>query len=220
MKGAADPNIRQTFMKTDHESFSFAQSAAAHGRTLKTEVLYAGMRDPLNDNEHPFYAVELEAQKSLGITPDSKLLVVERARVLDVPVSGEATKLNPSAFQRSYLNPARFPPDFLQKHFPPDSLQKPHDTGVSLMELYDRYGRELGYTVASRDTVLSARGVNLYEVNLIRQHYHADPRGRIVLDAEQRLYARDSSSGEMFVLEFLKASYLDDWKYEVKNRPA
>jgi hypothetical protein len=68
--------------------------------------------------------------------------------------------------------------------------------------------------------LLTARLLSPYESNLLVQRYGSDSRDRAVLDAEQRLYALDPKTKEPFVLEFLKASYLEHWKYEIKNRPA
>jgi hypothetical protein len=39
-----------------------------------------------------------------------------------------------------------------------------------------------------------------------------------VLDAEQRLNAQTDVGGDIFVLEYLHALYID-WKYEIPNRP-
>lgn len=192
-------------MTNDHHSFSFTKSAEAHGRPLITAVIQAALRPPISDIEHPFYGVEQEACKALGLDENAKMIVIERARCTPPPHD------NPVAFHRAYLDPARFPEEFLQHDF----------SAESLMDLYSRYGSKAGYSVESRDTVLSARGANIYEVNLIRSpRFHANPHGRVVLDAQQRLYARDAATGKLFVLEFLQASYLEDWKYEIKNRPA
>ncbi|MBE0660062.1 MAG: UTRA domain-containing protein [Bryobacteraceae bacterium] len=188
-------------MIRDHNSFSFAHSAEAHRRNLRTEVIEKALRAPITDEEHPYFEAEQDAVAALGLTPGLEFLVIVRARVLDD---------EPSAFHRAYLNPMRLPPDFLE-----------HDFAVeSLIDLYNQYGPKYGYAVEHRDTILTARGANLYETNTILTRYKKNPHGRVVLDAEQRLYARDAVKGDLFVLEFLKASYLDHWKYEIKNRPA
>jgi DNA-binding GntR family transcriptional regulator len=181
----------------DHDAFSFARSAVSHGRPLKTDLISKASRLPLSDEEHPFFTVEQEAHRALGMSGNAEFLVIERARLLD----GQ-----PSAIHRVFLDPARFPEDFLIRHnFETDSL----------IEIYGRYGHKL----LSRDTVLTARGTNTYEINLLQKRYRSETR-RIVLDAEQQLHAADSTTRKPFVLEYLKASYLDDWKYEIKNRPA
>jgi len=144
--------------------------------------------------EKPFNKVEKTALEELGLSENSPL----RARLLDN---------QPSALHRVFLDPVRFPPNFLDCH----NLKE-----ESLISIYEQYG----FKLVSRDTVLVARGTNTYESSRINQRYHKDPHGRVVLDAEQRLYAQDPKTGNIFVLEFLKASYLDDWKYEIKNRPA
>jgi DNA-binding GntR family transcriptional regulator len=187
----------------DDHSFSFSRSAAARGLRFTTDVLEQTARVALPvDQEDSFYAFEQRAQAALGIEPDSPLLVIVRVRLFDG---------RPAAIQRTYLNPARFPAGFLQTH---DFRTE------SLTDIYQRYG----HTLLSRDTVLEARLANLHETNDFRR-YDESPRGlsvrsRVVLDAEQQLYAHGPQSQAPFVLEFLKASYLENWKYEIKNRPA
>jgi len=181
----------------DHEEFSFARSAVLEGKSLKTDLISATARLPLSDQEHPLYEVEQDAHRTLKLKPDTQFLVIERARLLDG---------KPSAIHRVFLDPSRFPGDFLERHkFGADSL----------IEIYGEYGHKL----LSRDTVLMARSTNMYEINLLRQRYHSETR-RIVLDAEQQLYAQNPNTPEPFVLEYLKASYFDDWEYKIRNRPA
>ena len=177
--------------------FSFSQSAGTHGRKLVTDVIEKNVRLPLPDG-NPFCAAERAAQKAIGLAENQPLVVIVRSRLLE----GQ-----PGAFHRAYLDPSRFPPDFLEKH---DFAKE------SLVDIYERYK----YQLLSRDTVLAARGANQYEEGLLAQRYKLESRGRVVLDAEQRLYARDPKTESRFVLEFLKASYFEHWKYEIKNRPA
>jgi DNA-binding GntR family transcriptional regulator len=176
--------------------YSFAKSAETHGNRLETHVLEAVRRRPTSDQSHPFYASEIEARKTLGIEPDSSFLVINRCRILnDVP----------GAIQRAYLDPARFPVDFVSRH---DFSKE------SLIGIYERYH----YKVIGRDTLLTARLPNQYESGLLEQRYgvrHHTP----VIDAEQCLYAKDSNR-RRFVLEYLRATYLENWKYEIPSRPA
>jgi len=188
-------------MNHDHPSFSFTQSVDARGHDLKTEIIQVSLRLPIDDVDHPFCVVEHEARKALGLGEDAKFIVIERVRLIEG---------NPSAFHRAYLNPSRFPREFLEHDF----------AAVSLIDLYHQYGEKLGFRVEARDTVLSARVANLYETNLLLQRYRSQSTRRVVLDAQQCLYARDLSTQNLFVLEYLQASYFENWKYEIKNRPA
>jgi len=190
----------------DYHAFSFTKSAETHERKLTTDVLEKEVRLPLSD-EDPFGPVERAAQKALGLAEDAPFMVIVRFRLLD----GE-----PSALHRVYLDPSKFKPDFLDVH----------DFGKeSLIDIY----AQNGYKTFARDTVLAARMANVYEDGLLKQKYKSEehksqnyiprPRWEVVLDAEQHLYAQDTG-GNRFVLEFLKASYFENWKYEIKNRPA
>jgi DNA-binding GntR family transcriptional regulator len=182
---------------TDH-SFSFTKSAGKRG--LTTKLIEAAVRFPMSDKEHPYYLVEQRVQEALGLNVNSEFIVIERLRLLDG---------RPGAFQRAYLNPARFP-------LPPTSFLTKHNFETeSLIDVYQQYG----YKLLSRDTVLAARSANLYEKNTINR-YRPRLETSVVLDAEQRLYAEDATSDSRFVIEFLKASYLENWQYEIKNRPA
>jgi DNA-binding GntR family transcriptional regulator len=178
----------------DH-SFSFTSSARA--RDLRTVVVEAGKRLPIHDRDDPYYRVEQRVCQELGVPADSQLIVIDRVRLLGG---------RPGAFQRAYLDPARFPDSFVNSH---DFSKE------SLIALY----QQCGYRLLSRDTVLEARAANLYEKNAMQQYV---PRSQVkfMLDAEQRLYAEDSKDKSRFVLEFLKASYPPNWRYEIKNRPA
>lgn len=176
--------------------YSFAKSAETHGNQLETHVLEVVRRPPTSDESHPFYTPEIEACRALGIEPDSSFLVINRCRILNGV---------PGAIQRAYLDPARFPVDFDSRH---------NFSTESLISLYGRYD----YKVLSRDTLLTARQPNKYECGLLLQRYgvlHLTP----VIDAEQCLYAEDSN-GQRFVLEYLRATYLENWKYEIRSRPA
>ncbi|WP_306536337.1 UTRA domain-containing protein [Geobacter sp.] len=214
----------------DHQAFSFTKSADAFNKSvdgivkkLTTKVLEATVRLPLSDKEHPFYSVEKAAQEALGLFADSPFILIERLRIFDK---------QPVAFHRAYLDPKRF--------HDPDNFLRSHDFETeSLIDIYIKHG----YEPVSRDTVLMARGANIYEKNMINlwikklqdetvelddkfksdkktKLYDSNPIVRVILDAEQKLYASDTKTGERFVLEFLKASYLENWKYEIKNRPA
>jgi DNA-binding GntR family transcriptional regulator len=197
--------VRSRSVIGEHRGFSFAKSAKLRGRALLNDVLEAAQRLPLEDSNHPFYKVEQRVQEQLGLAATSPFLVIERVRLLeDRP---DSDKKRAGALQRAYLDPARFPPDFLKRH----KFEK-----ESLIAIYEKYG----YKLTTRDTLLTARLLSPYESNLLVQRYGSDSRDRAVLDAEQRLYALDPKTKEPFVLEFLKASYLEHWKYEIKNRPA
>lgn len=181
---------------SDQDAFSFAESAKAHGEKLITQVLEKEIRLPLQDAEHSLYRMEQRAHQALGLGDKAPFIVIARFRLLH----GE-----PRAIHRAYLDPDRFPQDFLQKH----NLEE-----ESLIHVYNQYG----YDLNSRDTTLTARFTNPYERTLFYT-YHKDVSGRPILDAEQKLFAIDPKTRKPFVLEFLQASYLD-WKYEIKNRPA
>jgi DNA-binding GntR family transcriptional regulator len=183
---------------SDRHPFSFTQSAAAHGQKLETDVLEAKVRLPMEDPEHPFSGDELLAHEVLGLTGASPFIVIVRLRLLGG---------RPAVLHRVYLDPARFPAQFLDQH----DFKK-----ESLLEVY----KQNNYRPVSRDTTLMARGANLYEISQLLQKYHSGLGHRAVLDAEQRLFAQGPDNGPPFVLEFLKATYLENWKYEIKNRPA
>jgi len=178
----------------DH-SFSFTKSA--QGRGLTTEVIHQSVRFPMGDKDHPFYLVEQRVHEALGLARNLPFLFIERLRLLGG---------HPGALQRAYLNPSRFPQDFFERH----------DFKVeSLIDIYEQSGHRL----LSRDTVLAARLANVYEINTLNR-YGPSLQNRVVLDAEQRLYAEGPESKSPFIIEFLKASYLENWRYEIKNRPA
>jgi|HubBroStandDraft_6_1064221.scaffolds.fasta_scaffold355580_2 DNA-binding GntR family transcriptional regulator len=176
-------------------AFSFTNSARARG--LTTKVIEAAMRLPIHHKDDPYYLVEQRAREALDLPADSQFIVIERLRLLDG---------RPGALQRAYLSPARFADDFLASH---------DFSRVSLIDLYQRRG----YKLLSRDTVLAARFANLYEKNSVNR-YVPHLQTNVVLDAEQRLYAENPNDRSHFVLEFLKASYFENWRYEIKNRPA
>ena len=178
-----------------HHSLSFTRSAK---KPLTTKLIEKALREPMDDDSHPFYLLEQQAREALSLPPDSKFIVIERLRLLDQ---------RPGALQRAYLNPARFPEDFLEVH----DFEK-----ESLIAIY----KQCGYTQLSRDTVLSVRDeLNTYQKNVLRG-LGFDAQTSAVLDAEQRLYAEDPHHNSRFVLEFLNATYLGGWRYEIKNRPA
>lgn len=180
----------------DHQSFSFSRSAEDHKETLSNETLEATIRPPNPDKESFFHQVEQDAQNALGLSKDSPFLVIQRVRLL---------KDKPTVIHRVFLNPARFPQDFLKHDFKTKSL----------IDLY----RQSGYEPAWRDTVLKARLLNPEERNLLIYKFNWKAQQIAVLDAEQQMYSRDRN-GQTFLLEYLKATYMDGWKYEIKNRTA
>lgn len=177
------------------KSFSFSKSARKH--ELETVLIEAALRLPLSDKSHYLYRVERDAQKALGLSKRSPFITIRRLRMLD---------RQPGAIQQVYLSPARFKRNFLKRH----DFQS-----ESLIDVYEANG----YRLVSRDTVLGARFANLYEVNLLSK-YSPGLITRAVLDAEQQLFAQEAPEGSQFVLEYLKATYLENWRYEIKNRPA
>ena len=188
----------------DHEGFSFRTSAQAHGDALETRVVELAIRRPFDGAQldNSYFDCELIAHEELGLAGTDPFLVIARVRVL---------KSRPSVIHRAYLNPARFPKEF----------QKEHDfSRESLIDVYKQYG----YTLLSRDTVLEARIANFNEINILtpnyKKPYQSEPRANVVLDAEQKLWATHPPSDKPFVLEFLKATYIEHWKYGIKNRPA
>ena len=188
----------------DHHPFSFTKSVESFHRKLTNDVLKVEVRLPLDqgyiaksEEQHPFHEVERKAQSALGLAEDEPFLIIERFRLLDE---------RPSALHRAYLDPSRFPETFVRQH---DFRTK------SLLDAYVEYGYELLY----RDTVLEARVANVYEIGVLTQRYKSQSHDRVVLDAEQLLFARDRDTGKPFVLEFLKASYLEHWKYTIRHRP-
>lgn len=180
---------------SDQDAFSFAESAKAHGEKLVTQVLEKEIRLPLQDEEHSLYHMEKRAHQALGLDDKAPFIVIARFRLLHN---------EPRAIHRAYLDPDRFPKNFLDHNFEEESL----------IHIYNQYGYEL----TSRDTTLTARFTNLSERALFSS-YHKDVAGRPILDAEQKLFAIDPKNRKSIILEFLQASYLD-WKYEIKNRPA
>jgi DNA-binding GntR family transcriptional regulator len=187
----------------DHHPFSLTKSARSHDRELTNDLVVAEVRLPVGqdhqeaDEKHPFHDVERKAQRELGLAEHELFIVVERFRLLDGC---------PLALHRAYLNPSRFPSDFLKRY------------SFSIVSLIDTY-TECGYELLYRDTVLEARSTNTYERALLAQWYQSKSRDYAVLDAEQLLFAKDPTTGMAFVLEFLKASYLEHWQYTIKNRP-
>ena len=177
-------------------SFSFTQSARGHGHPLTTDVKEAAARLPSANQGDLLYATEHRAYRALGLSLPAPFIVIERVRLFDG---------HPGALQRVYLNPANFSNDFLERH---------NFATESLIDIYRHYG----YTLKSRDTVLAARLTSPYE-QIEMSRYDKTFWSRVVLDAEQLLYA-DKTGRSSFVLEFLKASYFDGWRYEIKNRPA
>jgi DNA-binding GntR family transcriptional regulator len=140
--------------------------------------------------------MEKRAHQALGLSEQAPFIVIARLRLLHN---------EPRVIHRAYLDPDRFPKDFLGSH----NFEK-----ESLIHIYN----QSGYEVTSRDTALTARFTNPYERTLFYT-YHKDVSGRPILGSEQKLFAIDPKTRTPFVLEFLQASYLD-WVYEIKNRPA
>jgi DNA-binding GntR family transcriptional regulator len=177
-------------------SYSFTASAAIRGSRLENRLIEAVRRPALGDLRHPFYRQEAIAAEVLGIAPGGDLLLISRFRIVDG---------KPGVFQRAYLHPERFPADLFTKH----DLTK-----ESLIGIYSG----CGYKILSRDTRLTARLANQYESGYLSQHHgpqHLIP----VIDSEQCLYAEDPA-GTRFVLEYLRAAYLEDWQYDIPTRPA
>jgi UTRA domain len=202
----------------DCHAFPFTASAERFDQPLFTEVLEKAIRLP-SDDEHPFSHFEKKAQEELGLARNSPFMIICRVRLM----GGEV-----KVFHRAYLNPKFFPENFLELH---------DFATVSLIDIYESYNLK----PLSRDTTIKARCANLYEIAEIKQayliriqwlkdHHHSDIEIRdaekklkaaefpqIVLDAEQKLYVQGQNG--KFVLEYLQASYLEDWEYTIKNRP-
>ena len=184
-----------TAQESKGPSFSF--TASASGRQLTTDLIEAAIRSPMDDQLHTSYQVERRVHDALRLEAGSPFIVIRRLRLIDG---------HPGAFQDVYLNPSFFPNDFVTRH---------NFQSESLIKIYESYG----YHPRSRDTRLVARFANIYEINTLRKYGDLDTRA--VLDAEQRLYG-DSPGDDKpsMVIEFMKASYLDNWRYQIKGRPA
>ena len=178
-------------------TYSFSRSAVTHGNRLATHVILAAKRSTISDESHPFYVSEQEAITTLGLNAGADLIVIHRCRIVND---------EPGALQRAYLDPSRFPPGFLESH---------DFAAESLIEIYEKEG----YNVFSRDTALKARCLNQYESGLLELRYKVQHHDSPVLEAEQCLYAEDRA-GQRFVLEYLRSTYLENWTYEIPNRPA
>jgi DNA-binding GntR family transcriptional regulator len=188
---------------SDDHGFSFTASAKAKMEELVTNVIDVSVRLPIDDpDDAGFYDHEREAQKALKLEPNQPFITIFRVRLL---------RKRPSVIHRAYLNPAHFPPNF----------EKLHDfSAESLISTYRQHGHEL----ITRDTVLKARITTLHEIQILSptygSPYNTEPRANVVLDAEQLLWAKRPGSEDRYVVEFLKASYVEHWKYTIKNRPA
>lgn len=182
---------------------------------LENVIEEVSVRLPRDDKEHALYEVEKRAHEVLGLEPELPFLVIVRVRLI---------KGVPSALHVVYLDPRKFPGEFNDTYteleqeslFSKDKLKH-----GSLIDIYEQYK----YEMASRDTMLSARWPTIYEQSIFRKYpFKEYPSVNLttgaVLDAEQQLYAKDPKTGETFVLEYLKASYFNNWKYNIKNRPA
>ena len=180
--------------------FSLSKAALQQGHPLETKVIEQGIRLPLeSEDEVVWTAMEKRAQASLGLKPDEPFIVIVRFRKLTDPSSD----VPQYAISRVYLNPSRFPADFLSHDFAKESLT----------HLY----RQNGYELTRRDTVLQARSPNLYERNELKMNGYDISPVQPVLHAEQELFAKIADKEE-FHLEFLQATYVN-WTYTIKNRP-
>jgi len=192
--------------------FSLSKAALKEGHPLETKVIEKAIRLPLVSKEDVVWtAMEKRAQASLGLKPDEPFIVIVRLRKLTDPAS-EAPQF---AISRVYLNPARFPADFLDKDQDKDKDKTEEDyfSKVSLTHLY----RQQGYELTRRDTVLQARTPYLFERNELKMNGYDISPVQPVLHAEQELFAKTGDKEE-FHLEFLQATYVN-WVYTIKNRP-
>jgi DNA-binding GntR family transcriptional regulator len=180
------------------EPFSFSTSAAHHHERLVTTLLDpVAARLPIADDSHPLYELERRAQAALGLGSDEKMTVILRVRHLHG---------RPLVLHRVYLDAARFPAGIFAKL----------DFGTkSVLDVY----RSREYRLLSRDTVLQARLTNTYEDNILGK-FDRDVHLQAVLHAEQRFFADGADDPEPFVLEYMQATYLEHWQYEIRNRPA
>ncbi len=188
----------------ENDGFSFAKHALERKQKLETRVLEKAIRKPIIDDDNPALTeMEQKAHQTLQLAADEPFIVIARMRIL-----GDL----PKVIQRVYLDPKRFPPDFLELH---------DFANESLVHIY----RNNGYQLTTRNTHLQARFAWIYDKvdflnNLDRDHetfYHKynDP----ILYAQQDLFAENKETGEKIVLEFMQAAYVD-LVYDVLDRPA
>jgi DNA-binding GntR family transcriptional regulator len=176
------------------DAFSLSRTALLHGHKLDTRVSEKALRLPLDDG--PWSDFESKAQNLLGLAGDEAFIFLLRVRSLgDQPPDAPMM-----AIQRVYLNPRRFPDNFLEKH---DFGQE------SLIHVYRHYG----YKLLTRDTRLKPRLAYLHE----RNDFHLQPYEPL-LHAEQETFA-EIPTGEKIILEVMQATYRN-WVYEIKDRPA
>jgi DNA-binding GntR family transcriptional regulator len=185
----------------DHQLFSLSQSAKEHDIPIKTDIIELAIRLPVSNEELFVYGVERRAQSALGLDANSRFISIQRVRLLR---DTKSQKDIPNVIQRVYLNPARFPENFLEDHkFETESLSS----------IYQGYR----YEVDVRDTTLTARLLHPDERQVLMSKFKWHPTPTAVLDAEQQTYARDKA-GRTVLLEYLKATYMEGWEYKIKNR--
>lgn len=193
LQGDGSAMVLSALVHHEAEEFSFTRSAHLLGEEVRTEVIAREMvmRLPFADN--PLTKMETRAHNALGLMEPEPFIVIPRIRYL----GGK-----PRALHRVYLDPKRFSPTFLTDH---DFAKE------SLIRIYDSYG----YTLTSRDTILTARLPNRLELHdLALQN---EPSYTPVLIAEQKLFALDPATKTPFVLEFLQGTYLH-WEYRIEDR--
>lgn len=161
-----------------------------------TELIGASVRRS-HVSEHPLFSSEQDALHKLNLQPEDRMLVITRAEKFQAQTIG---------LQHSYLDPSKFPGNFLDRH---------NFAEESLPDIYCQYG----YLVGSYDYTMYARTVNVYETSLLIQRYRTLSHIRVVLDVERVLWAASKETGERFVLEFFKGSYFDGYNFEIRDYP-
>ena len=194
LHGDGSAMVLSALIHHEAEEFSFTRSAHLLGEEVRTEVIAREMvmRLPLPDN--PLTQMETRAYTALGLMEPEPFIVIPRIRYL----GGK-----PRALHRVYLDPKRFSPTFLADH---DFAKE------SLITVYEAYG----YTLTSRDTILTARFPNRLELHDLA--LQDAPAYTPVLVAEQQLFAFDPVTRTPFTLEFLQGTYLH-WQYRIQGRP-
>jgi DNA-binding GntR family transcriptional regulator len=166
---------------------SFSHSAALQGKQVKTTLSEVRLRLPRIDQEDPIATgFDKAAHEALDLKDGEPFIVISRVRSLS-----SAGGNDPRAIHRAYLDPKRFPKNFLDEGV--------HDfTQESLMQIY----HDCGYSIRGRTDSVRARLACPAERSELKIELR-EP----VLDLEQRTIVTAQDSEVPFVLEYLSATY-------------
>lgn len=178
--------VRSSPVMRDQKSLSFSRSAKLHGEEEERILLEAALRLPRKTPEDPITTdFEARAQKALGLNPEDPFLVIRRLRLLHK----DGDKEHAGVIHRSFLDPKRFPANFLAEH----KFDK-----ESLIDIYN----QCGYIIDKRYDTFVSRPATPEE----RLAFKID-LGKPVLDMEQRSESRVRDTSEIVLIEYLRATY-------------